>query len=315
MSVSSFCGHRARLGASEIEARIRRRDVGNIAVELPLRVEPAHLPVDLIHRARRGGDVEMPVVQAARNAVVDDDAGLVRHQHIARAAHGLLFIGPCVHPVDELRRIGTADIEAPQRRHVDEADAVAHGAHFLGNARAAFILRAIIGRTHPQTCDHHLRTKLEVTPMHGCVTHRLEGAARELSELLRHQRRAERRRADVLHGLAGCARHDANGVEVGVAALARPEAFGGIAFDQLNVVVAVLHGVDDVLGLQVFVEVDEVLAALGGKDRIGMRDRARERVFGFGKRAIRLAQRLRRRRLAGVASVLAHRRDRPDSVR
>ncbi len=73
---------------------------------------------------------------------------------------------------------------------------------------------------------------------------------------------------------------DADGVEVGVAALARAEAFGRVALDELNVVVAVLHRVDDVLGLQVLVEVDEVLAALRGEDRIGVGDRTGERVFG-----------------------------------
>ena len=66
--------------------------------------------------------------------------------------------------------------------------------------------------------------------------------------------------------------NDADGVEVGVAALAGPEAGGRVALDELNVVVAILDRVDDVLDCQVLVEVDEVLALAALEDRVGVRD-------------------------------------------
>ncbi len=62
-----------------------------------------------------------------------------------------------------------------------------------------------------------------------------------------------------------------------MAPLARPEAGGRIALHQLNVVVTVLHRVDDVLRLDVLVEVDEV-EALGAEDRIRVIDELGGRI-------------------------------------
>ena len=90
-----------------------------------------------------------------------------------------------------------------------------------------------------------------------------------------------------------------------------PKPGGRIALHQLDVVVAVLDRVDDVLRLQVLVEVDEVVI-LGAEDRIGVIDQRGRRV-GAGRRA-RLrgsAERARRRRRAGVPAVADHGRLRP----
>ena len=75
-------------------------------------------------------------------------------------------------------------------------------------------------------------------------------------------------------------------MHVGVLALARAHADSGVALQQLDVVEALLHGIEEVLELQVLIEVDEVLAARMRKDRIGMArsaalrlcDRRRERA-------------------------------------
>jgi hypothetical protein len=66
--------------------------------------------------------------------------------------------------------------------------------------------------------------------------------------------------ADLLGLLAGEAGQDAQPVHVGVLALAGAHAVGGEALEQLDVVEALLHGVAEILELQVFVEIDEVLA-------------------------------------------------------
>ena len=54
-----------------------------------------------------------------------------------------------------------------------------------------------------------------------------------------------------------------------MAALRGAHADGGEALDQLHVAVAVAGGVDDVTHLQVFVEVDEILAFRVREDRPG----------------------------------------------
>ena len=180
---------RARLGPGEVDARIGRRDVGDVDVELPLRVEPGHLPVDLIDGARRRRDVEMPLVQAAGDAVVDDDAGLVGHEHIARAPDRLLLVGPGVHAVDERGGIRPADVEAAERRHVDHAGMLAHGAHLARRSRArASPFGAVVGRPHPQPGHHHLRAELEVAVVHGAcgAPARRRGPA-SMAELLRRR--------------------------------------------------------------------------------------------------------------------------------
>ena len=137
MSLSSFSITVRALRAGEVDAGVGGGDVGDVDVHLPLRVEPGHLPVDLIDGAGRRRDVVVALVQARGDAVVDDDAGLVGHQRIARAADLLLLVGPGIHALDERGRVRPAHVETAERRHVDHADAFAHRAHLaLDRARA-----------------------------------------------------------------------------------------------------------------------------------------------------------------------------------
>ena len=54
--------------------------------------------------------------------------------------------------------------------------------------------------------------------------------------------------------------HQSSGWQGWVTHLGRPHAHGGVALDQLHISIADLRGVDDIAHLQIFVEVDEVLA-------------------------------------------------------
>ena len=141
--------HRARLRAGEVDARVGRRDVGDVDVHLPLRVEPGHLPVDLIDGARRRRHVVVALMQAGGDAIVDDDAGLVGHQRVAGATDLLLFIGPCVHALDKRRGVGPAHVEAAEGRHVDHADALAHGTHLALDGARRIALGAVVGGPQP----------------------------------------------------------------------------------------------------------------------------------------------------------------------
>ena len=90
MSVPSLSITARALRAGDVDAGIGRGDIGDVDVEPPLRVPEAHQPVDLVDGAGRRRDVEVLIMQAAGDAVVDDDAGLVGHQRIARAPDRLL---------------------------------------------------------------------------------------------------------------------------------------------------------------------------------------------------------------------------------
>ncbi len=133
--------HRPRLRAGEVDAGVGGGDVGDVDVHLPLRIEPGHLPVDLIDGAGRRRDVVVALVQARGDAVVDDDARLIGHQRIACAADLLLFVRPRIHALDERGGVRPAHVEAAQRRHVDHADAFAHGAHLALDRARGVVLR------------------------------------------------------------------------------------------------------------------------------------------------------------------------------
>jgi hypothetical protein len=111
--------------------------------------------------------------------------------------------------------------------------------------------------------------------------------------------------ADLLRRLAGQAGEDAQRRHVRMLALARAHADGREALQQLDVVVALLHGVFEVLQLQVFVEIDEILAIRMGDDGPGVR-----RGFGFRRHvaASALAEAGMRRGVAAGAPAIGHAR-------
>ena len=192
--------HGPRLRAGDVDAGVGRGDIGDIDVEPPLLVPEAHQPVDLVDSAGRRRDVEVLIVQAAGDAVVDDDAGLVGQQRVARAPHRLLEKIEGIDAVDEGRGVGTANVEPAKRRDVDDADILAHGPDLGDDRLRALLLRAVVGRPQPQSRRHHACAQRQMAVVHRREPGRLIAASGKMAELLRHQRRPERRRAD----LSGC---------------------------------------------------------------------------------------------------------------
>ncbi len=134
--------HGAGFRPGDVHAGVGGGHVGDIDIEPPLRVPEQHLAIDHIDAAGGRRHVEMLVMEAAGDAVIGDDAGIVGHQHIARAADRLLGVAEGVHAVEELRRIRPAHIETTQGRDVDQADILAHRLDFrIGSrwSRSAFV--------------------------------------------------------------------------------------------------------------------------------------------------------------------------------
>ena len=113
--------------------------------------------------------------------------------------------------------------------------------------------------------------------------------------------------------LATDLREDADGIHVGVLALGRPHADGGVALEQLDVVEALLRRVEEILELQILVEVDEVLPLRMINDRIGMAraPAVADRRLTGGRGAAREPV---ERRGSGLAPVLDLVRGRVDAV-
>ena len=305
--------HGPRLRAGDVDAGIGRGDIGDIDVEPPLLVPETHQPVDLVDRTGRRRDIEVLIMQATCDAVIDDDAGLVGQQRIARASDRLLEKIEGIKAVDESRGVGTANVEFAQRRDVDNADILAHGPDLGDDRLRALLLRAVVGRSQPQSRRHHAGAQRQMPVVHRREPGRLIAASGKMAELLRHQRRPERRCADLLDIAAGGPRHHADGVEIGMAALTGSKPRGGVALDELDVVVAVVHGIDDVAGPQIFVEIDEVLAASGLGDRPWMGDIPCRRVFRCrGRGGIPAESRLRGR-ASDLCAMIAGKRFRPDA--
>ncbi|MNF90167.1 hypothetical protein D3C84_727220 [compost metagenome] len=135
------------------------------------------------------------------------------------------------------------------------------------HAGVAILGVAVVGRTLPDAGGHHLRPGLQVAGMHRCLPVRVERATGDMRQLFGHERRTrggDAGFADVALGRPG---HQPRGRQRRVATLGRAHAHGGVALDQLHVAIADAGGVDDIGHLQVFVEVDEVLALGVGEDR------------------------------------------------
>ena len=134
----------------------------------------------------------------------------------------------------------------------------------------------------------------------------VEAASGELRHRHRMKERTRRGRADLLRLLPREPREDAQRVHVRMLALARPHADGRETLEQLDVVEAFLHGVREVLELQVFIEVDEILALRMRHDRPRMRWRFRLRRRRDRSGAARFGTRpaVERGQHAGAAAIL-----------
>ncbi len=88
------------------------------------------------------------------------------------------------------------------------------------------------------------------------------------------EHRSRRRGADRFDRLFTQLREEAHGVQIRMLALARAHAHRGIALQQLAAVESFLEGIGEVAELEVFVEVDELLALRMREHRIGMRGTA-----------------------------------------
>jgi len=151
----------------------------------------------------------MLIMQAACDAVVDDDAGFVGQKRVARTPHRLLEKIEGIDAVDERRRVGAANVEPAKRRHVDDADILAHGPDLGDDRLRARSASGIVSRPHPQPRRHHAGAQRQVPVVHRREPGRLIAAPGKMAELLRHQRWPERRRAHLLDVAAGGPRHHA----------------------------------------------------------------------------------------------------------
>ncbi len=111
--------------------------------------------------------------------------------------------------------------------------------------------------------------------MHGCLAVRVKGTTCHVRQLLGLEGRTSRSDTGFADAALGRCRHQACSRQRRVAALRRTHADRGVAFHQLDIAVADARGVDDVTYLQIFVEIDEILA-LGVRE-----DRPAEIDLGF----------------------------------
>ena len=102
--------------------------------------------------------------------------------------------------------------------------------------------------------------------MHGGVALRLENAACEMAEFLRHVRRALGGDGKLRQIGAGFPRQQAQRGDSRMPALGWAHADRGIALQQLDVVVALGDAGDEILHLEIFVEVHEVVPAGVGEN-------------------------------------------------
>ena len=127
--------------ATFIEAKAVVTGVTWIAPLGMFRLQPVEDPLpDGPGTGRRRRHHVVLVGQPAGDAVVEDHAVLGAHHAVADAAHGELAPLVDVQQVEQLRDVGTAQVELAQRRDVDDPDVRPHVAH-LGRG-VAVVVRA-----------------------------------------------------------------------------------------------------------------------------------------------------------------------------
>ena len=79
----------------------------------------------------------MFVAEARDHAVVTHDAAFVEQQAVTRHAHAQVAKTAGIYAIEECARIGPEDLDLAERGDVDESGALAHRAHFRGDALGA----------------------------------------------------------------------------------------------------------------------------------------------------------------------------------
>ena len=178
-----------------------------------------------------------------------------------------------VEPVEEFAGIRAAQLQLAERRDVEQADAFAHG-HDLVADRLLRILGIAVEIRPPPGADRlHHGVEREVPGVQRRAPLQHLVMARKHAERLRADRRTRGGDADFGYRPVGRLGDDPCRRQRRMAALARPHADRGEALDQLDLAIAILDGVVQILDLQILVEIDEVAAFRIGHDRLHM-DRA-----------------------------------------
>ncbi len=206
------------------------------------------------------------VGNAAHDAVVHDETGLVQHQPVAAAADRKLRPAVRIEPVQELGRVGSHDLDLAESRGVKEARELARDPHFAVDGRVQVLagLRKVPG-AFPLTDILEPRTLGDGPGVDRSLTDGVEEflarQAREGPEGDRRVGLAEGREADLGQRLAERAGRDGERIHVRRLALVGRHAGGGVALDMLDRAEAFADRELDVLGRDVVLEIDESLDA------------------------------------------------------
>ena len=106
--------HEPCFRSGDIDAAPGGRNVGDINVETPLGVPLEHVLIHTIGTACRGRHIVVAFVKSTGNAVVDNRAGLVREQCIARATNRLLRKIEGVDSIQKLAGVGASHFDAAE---------------------------------------------------------------------------------------------------------------------------------------------------------------------------------------------------------
>ena len=227
-------------------------------VHVPLRLvglQPVleHLP-DGASTRRRGRHQPVVLAEATGHAVIGDDAVLGHHRAVAHPTDVELLPLVDVHQLQELRHVGTAEVQLAQRGHVDQADV---GPHVGGLGHGV----AVMVRTDPLAGQERRRAMRLVPVLQRRATHRLEDPPGEGAQRDRGVRRPPHGGADIGHGYLVGVGQDGSSVDRLQLALGRAHGHGGVPLHELDGVEALLRGLDEVLRGHVLGEIDH---AVGG---------------------------------------------------
>src|ERR671912_93282 len=233
----------ARLRSCDVDARVRRAHRGE--VDLPPWVgglQPVVYPLPRAGGA--GGGCRHYVTlraEAARHAVVEENAVLETHHAVADHAYIEVVPPVDVHVVQQFGHVGAAQVELAKRRHVYDADVLSDVQNLGGGV-------AVVVGPDPGPRDERLRAAHLVPRLHRRVAHRLEVTSCQGAQGDGAVRGPPHGSPRLLDGAPRSFRHDRHGVDGLELALRRPHSHRGVPFDQLYGVVTLLLGCDEVLG-------------------------------------------------------------------
>ena len=238
IAVREFGQRVAGLGAGYVDCAHAAGDIRDVHTHAGTRQPPLQPLLHELDVAGRGGDEIVVFANSGHGAVIQNDAGFVADDAVARASHAQIGEAVGVDLVEKLTGVPADDVELAERAQVNETHALPDRPVFLLNRFLLAVRRAVVEWPFPLAHVHPDAADFVVFGVHGRALDGMEVWSGQRAKRYRRRGRPRGGSAGFFDSLSGLRGADAYGGLVAHLALAGTHGCGGVPLERFNMVEA-----------------------------------------------------------------------------